>query len=262
MPSSGSLGSSGPEVAWLQTALVAHGYLAAAEAEPELRQAFLGPRTLRALVAFQGRNQLEGSGVLDGPTLARLYEISGEVRLVTGVVRTTTGVPAGGLEATVWDVTSGDADGHRLGTAVSGPDGAYRIVFPEDAADTPGGQRRRLAVEVRLTRPDGTAVAASPVIVDPSAHENVDFAVAPDGDEHDQVMAALAGQADRLADLPADRLGVLATLTGVPGALLSQAATAARLAGRTAGDDPAVDPKLLYAALRAGMPEGLHPEQG
>jgi putative peptidoglycan binding protein len=213
-----SFGDTGAEVAWLQSRLAAHGLFDPGR-DAEVDASLFGPRTQRALRAFQEQQDIEPTGEFDAKTAIALHAVAGRVVAVTGSVRTTAGVPAAGLDVVVLDVTAGVRDPPRLGETTSGADGMYRIACVVGSDGEGAGQR--VALEVQVLDPGGAVLSASQRIVDPSEHHEVTFTLDGPVTEYDALVRLLRPNDPELAGLSADRIPV-AVLAVEPAALPSQ----------------------------------------
>lgn len=285
------LGVQGDDVRSLHVDLLLLGYQVP---DAEGVEGLLGEGTRAAVVAFQVRNRLGDSGIVDDRTAQAITTAADPLRprVVSGTVRYTDpdNSPAPGIRVAAVDMDLRSET--VLGEAVTGIGGGYEITYTAEqfrraekgGADLvmralgsvePGAAEPTVAdpdatVPLRLARLDSTptVLAASPILFNAGPIATVDLLVpgVDDGlSEFDRYLADVVLVLDGLSqlDLHDGDMAFLAGETGIPRERIVWLVAAVRAEGDMAmpspvgprpGDGPLIPAGAFYAWFRKGLP--------
>lgn len=256
----------GEDVKLLQTELAQLGFEIP---DDERNEAFFGPGTREAVVKFQDMHQLERSGVVDRRTAAAInqnfddalpYRVSG--RIVGAQRRGLRGV-----RAVVVDKSIGREE--LLGETTTDERGSYEVHYAAAPIRERGKEKPDLQVKLFAGRDQERPLALSTVRYNAGPKETIDVEVPADAmptvAEYERLAADLTthlnGQGSPPGDPNGGRFGwlqedderqditYLANKSGWDARMVAMAALADQF-----GQQSGVEPELMYALFRAGLP--------
>jgi peptidoglycan hydrolase-like protein with peptidoglycan-binding domain len=270
----------GGDVRALQSALVKLGFQITDE---EIASQLFGEATLQAVAAFQQRQGLALTGVVDEACAALINSLAGVEQpagvgagvqagalvaaaqgteggelptgfVVRGAVREADGSPAVGAEVKAFDV---DLRAEQLlGIAFADSAGRYSISYSSDQFKR--AEKRTADLVVRAGRRDGVEVlASSPVIFNAKPVEEVDLIVGgrlTEVSEYERYLRELAPLLEdvKVSELTAADLRFLTGETGINPRHLAYLVVAARH-----GEKTGLAPAAFYGCARQNLPTSL-----
>ncbi|MGI8960802.1 MAG: neuraminidase-like domain-containing protein [Bryobacteraceae bacterium] len=227
--------------------------------DDERQSALFGPATLRLIQNFQKTHNLPTTGIVDPATAKAINSdvdtLHPPTSTVSGRVYSSQRAGVGGLRIQAVDKNAGPD--LALAEGVTNDRGAYSIRYSTALP----GLNSKSAPDLQVRALNGaTLLSASEIRYDASPNETLDVVV-PDASatalasEHETLTAALSLHfTGNLRDLQeaGDRSDItyLANKTGWDARAVAMAA----LADQFSSPNPAIEPKLFYALLRAGVP--------
>ena len=227
--------------------------------DDERQSALFGPVTLRLIQNFQKTHNLPITGIVDAATAKTINsDVDAQhppTSTVSGRVYSSQRAGVGGLRIQAVDKNAGPDV--PLAEGITNDRGAYSIAY---ATALPGSNGKS-APDLQVRALNGaTLLGASEIRYDASPNEVLDVVV-PDASatalasEHETLTAALSAHfTGNLRDLQeaGDRSDItyLANKTGWD----ARAVALAALSDQFSSHNPAIEPKLFYAVLRAGVP--------
>jgi peptidoglycan hydrolase-like protein with peptidoglycan-binding domain len=259
------IGAYGSNVASLQTALSNQGFLPPAS---EMSQAFFGPGTRQAVMAFQASKKLPQTGETDAQTASLLAagakpatasavvnSIIGAApaaatNTLSGTLVLDNGLPAAGITIHLYSIGFGGQD-TLLGVTQSGANGAYSIHY------TPKGTAN---LQVRVLEPTGKEVTLSTTQYNASTTAALNLvvpsSVSPSAAEFQMLSTSMAKSIDGVARLTVAQenagqqdLTLLNQTTNWDARVTALAALAAQHSPTTG-----ISQEGLYTMFRAGLP--------
>ncbi len=252
-----SVGQAGPRVRLLQARLLDFD---AAPAHDELVEGMFGASTRYQLIAVQQRLSLPATGVADPDTVRAMAGAKVPHRgYVVGLVLGPAEEPVAGITVRAYDRDIRSEQ--DLGTATSGPDGYYQVVYAAEQASAAEAGSADVAVrafrgDIMLIDPPmaDTLFNAPPLV---SVTVRLTVATPPELTEYERIVRTVEPLLAKLAwtDLAQDAdhqdLTFLSGETGLPATKIAHVAVAQRLTAQMPTTESKIPPYFFYAIFAA-----------